>query len=87
MKNLIKALKYRAHDQLYRWRAESFLTKRWNKYWTSTYVRNIEGKIVLTYNADASREGAGAQLQRMYGIYALSRFRSVSPHTSGQTSQ
>ena len=62
---------------VYRWRAESFLTKWWKKYWTSTYVRNIEGKIVLTYNADASHEGAGAQLQRMYGIYALSRFLSV----------
>jgi hypothetical protein len=77
MKKLIKHLKYRARSRLYRWRADSVLTSWWNKVWISTYVRNLEGRIVLTYNADASHEGAGTQLQRMYGIYALSRFLNV----------
>lgn len=32
---------------------------------------------VLIYKNDQNEDGAGAQLQRMYGIYAVARFLSV----------
>src|SRR5579871_1565318 len=33
--------------------------------------------IALTYANDQEKDGAGAQLQRIYGIYAISRFFKV----------
>ena len=36
-------------------------------------LRDTEKKLVLTYDNSAMTDGVGAQLQRIYGIYAISR--------------
>ena len=37
----------------------------------------VKSGIALTYDNDKLKDGAGAQLQRVYGIYALSRYFHV----------
>ncbi len=36
-------------------------------------LRNTAKKLVLTYDNSVLTDGVGAQLQRIYGIYAISR--------------
>ncbi len=39
---------------------------------------DLREKLILTYNNKKSTDGAGAQLQRIYGIYSISRLLGVS---------
>ena len=39
--------------------------------------KKLKAKIALTYANDIMMDGLGAQLQRIYGIYALSRFYNI----------
>ncbi len=39
--------------------------------------KSLQANIALTYANDQCTDGAGAQLQRVYGIYAISRFLRV----------
>jgi hypothetical protein len=40
----------------------------------SLEIKNAASRIALTYANDKLEDGAGAQLQRIYGIYALARY-------------
>ena len=41
------------------------------------FKKKVKARIALTYANDIMMDGLGAQLQRIYGIYALSRFYNV----------
>jgi hypothetical protein len=69
------------YDAIYRLARHSSARNLWNKLHLAFSGRSLLGlhkKLVLTYDNTKMTDGAGAQLQRIYGIYSISRLLGAS---------
>jgi hypothetical protein len=69
------------YDTIYQLARHSFARNVWNKFRLAISGRGLIGlhkKLVLTYDNKKLTDGAGAQLQRIYGIYSISRLLGAS---------